>query len=125
VAYTLPDWNIAADWWQVADLPTTNPPTIAAYPAQMYYATRTGFAEKQVLSVADIRLVEFRVKIGFIVAVTLPIVGSVFQILDAAGNKWNYLVQYWDYVHFGFPNEYVALLCCQCDTAGTPPDTAR
>ena len=113
------------DWWTQVDLPATNPPTIVGTFAQLYYATRTGFSEKQVLSVADIRLIEIRVNVAFVGLGNQPYVGSVFGILDQFGNTWTYLVQYWDFVHFGFPNEYVAFLCCQCDFSGTPPDTAR
>lgn len=110
------------EWWALGGLPP-NPPDLVG-DCQLYVVSRQGVLIPDFASLIY-QWVEIRVAKGWYENVFSPQVGSVFLVRDTFTRPWYYLLMRWENVHLGFPNEYTALYCVQCDDQGQVPDSNR
>lgn len=126
--YSLPTFPTLAAYWAPGFNPDNDPPTKVDVPVALYYATHSGYQWPKASGSQLSRICEIRVDPTFWTANIqgTPIVGGIFQLVDQfAGNAWNYVVDYWDYYHWGFANAYPFLIVEQCDGSGNQPDPTR
>lgn len=123
--FTLPDFNLVASVWVAPNTPFGGGPAdFTNKPCQLYVQNRPVLSYTQVNGAADDPIVIIRVDYKTFDDMG-PLLKSVWQIVDQFANKWFYSVCWWEYIHRGFPNEYIEMQCVQSDNAGVPPDGNR
>lgn len=125
--YTLPDFNLALDWWQPANVPVVGPPDYAGVPAQLFLPSRSPFNAQFGFLNVPTWYVQIRTPTNFktLTGIPPPYVSSIFANNVEAGWPWYYIVIWWQTQHLGFPNEYTLFECVQCSTLGIYPDPGR
>lgn len=116
--YHLPVFNTTFDFWFPGHHPATDP-LDGQIKGQLYLNSR----ELAVSLGANVSVI--RISSGDLYTWGPAMVGSNWQFTDAIGNVWTYRCATWDFMHLGFPNEYVALQVTQIAPTGAGPDPAR
>jgi len=121
-----PDLNVTMDWWNHTHTPSSGAPDVSGEPCQLYIATRPSPA----LYPDGTSPIYYMQPVIIRVASTFVVLRALYQsyagiLAPATGITWYYRIRWWEYAHFGFPNEYVQLFCSQCTNHGAEPDNFR
>lgn len=122
--FSLPDFNIPVNFWPPGTTPSGGPPS-ASFDAQLYFLSRATFSNdfSGIFSIWFSLIV--RISLVTFAALPPPYVTGIIGYNDALGTTWFLKVCMWTDCHRGFPNEYIALACQQCDATGAVPDPGR
>lgn len=123
MAFTKPSFNRPYQLWLTGNFPPSAPDWAAS--CQLYVAPRPFvpvFKPSPTPGVPDIYI---RVDNDLYNLLATPFTDALFEVQDVWGFGWYYLVMWWEYVHQGFPNEYIQLAVFQCDQLRTVPDPNR
>jgi hypothetical protein len=91
----------------------------------MYIASRMAFGSFPKTANSTLPVVVFRLPNDQLIANPPPYVGGVIGIVLAGYGNGYYSVQWWDVIHYGFPNAYLTVETVQCDSTGVAPDPGR
>jgi hypothetical protein len=127
MAIPLPVFNKVASWWEAGTIPASDPPTAVDVPIQFYVRSQwlsydtVGFENQNgmfpFVRFPKAKLVDLTVN---------PTRGSIWGIVDPdLGTIFYYRSRWWEFTHWGFPNEYISVQVEQCTSAGTVPDEDR
>lgn len=124
MAYTLPQFNTLMDVWPAGQTPAGGP---FAYQidAQFYIHSRMD------IDVDELGLPGFVPNILIRTDKTIKdneanvVNKCILGFKDASGFDCYYIVKWWDWMHYGFTNQYLCLFCWQCDDNGISPDNRR
>lgn len=111
--FTLPNFNLSTNVWDPGVAPNSNPPTFVEN-AQLYVNSKMieTQAYLQVLSAQVWVEIRFPKNPGVYKA------GQICEIPASSGYYAKVFTL--NFMHRGFPNEYIALGCYQCDIHGVP-----
>jgi hypothetical protein len=117
--YLPPTFNNFLDVWLPPATPAANPPTFTAIQCQTYVFSRTPQLYLHPPSGKYLPLIIIRLPFAFAVTVRPD---WIFRANgSAAQGPHYYKVQFVQEMHTGFPNQYYALYCLQCNANGTIP----
>lgn len=118
MAYTLPDFNLLFDWWDFTHTPSAVGPDQTDLAGQLYRNSRG----------ADTNTPRAQLRVPTSVGTGLanpPTSGGANNpIVECPqGSGCFYRVERAEYIHRGFPNEYVALDVTPCQDTGARIDS--
>lgn len=125
MAFTPPNFNLLIDYWFPGNNPSIGAADVTAYSAQLYMHSRADIDSLDSNPGKQWPNIVWRVGKTATVDLTLPLKGGVIGWTDVAGSTWYYLVDFWEWVHAGFGNQYVCVYARQCNNDGTMPDGGR
>lgn len=120
-------FNLTCDYWVTGTAPATHPATTVDLPCQLYWTVRSSvdIQPSNVFLWFPPLMIKLR-REDYDAALVDPKRGSIFRVIDpTAGPLFCYKARFWEFVHQGMPNEYLAVIVDQCDTTGLVPDPAR
>jgi hypothetical protein len=110
---TLPNFNLSASAWNNPKKPSTDPADVIGKDVQLYVPSRG------VLDILPGGPLNWVPPIYLRIASTGPALTPAVWIWEViTGSAQYYRVRWKQVIHQGFPNEYVAHLVEQCDSAG-------
>lgn len=117
MAYTLPNFNILCDVWILPAKPADGPPTHVDIPCQLYRNSR----------LADNNSPRAQLRLSTLSSPLVPTSGSgaagnpIVECPSGSGNF--YRAERGEFMHRGFPNEYVSVDVTPCQLSGVRIDT--
>jgi len=114
---TLPTFNLMGDY--------LGPPSVSDVPFQLYWPSRSLLdiqANARTLWVPPIYV---RLGKDFLDYAPTPWVGKLFRYEATDEETYYFKIRWWEYLHVGFPNEYLVWLVEQCNSSGVCPDPDR
>lgn len=124
MAYSLPQFNVPMDVWPAGQTPAGGP---SAYQvnAQIYLWSRLTSPRNETVATEFVPSVAIRTTFHIQTNEANVVVKCILGAKDITG-FWNYyIVKWYNWMHQGFANEYLFLLCDQCDDNGVTPDFRR
>jgi hypothetical protein len=119
--YVAPNFNVVADLWSPPAVPSTSAPTFTAIACQIYTYSRTPQLMFHPGSGRWLPVIIVRLPFGFPIVI-LPDMIFKSGATTTQGPDYH-KVQYIQRLHVGFPNQYYACYCLQCNANGTIPKT--
>jgi len=119
--YTPPVFNVVADLWLPPAVPAANPPSFTAVSMQPYINSRNPPLLLHPGSGRWLPVIIVRIPFGF--PIFLPIDAIWRYGVGTTQGAEHVKVQYVQRLHTGFPNQYYAAICLQCNANGTIPKT--
>lgn len=125
MAFTLPVFNLAFNYWAPGVPPTLHVPT-AAFTGQLYISSK-GMLD---ITPSDQNLwvppIYVRLSSSDFLLFPPACVSGIVQYTDPVLSRdFFYVIRWWEWTHKGFPNEYVSLIVEQSDAGGLTPDPGR
>jgi hypothetical protein len=124
MAFTLPNYNLNANFYVKGVLPGTGP-LWATIPVQLYIYSRAPFGRGVNAATQGNPVLICRVTSGLLGTFPGNLVGATLALPDVKLTWAYYVIVWWDVVHKGFPNEYLMLQLAQCDGNAVTPDSRR
>lgn len=123
----LPSFNLLADFWPNPTTPATHPPGALAIPCQLYFDPRHGGDDKIVSTTQNEVAVYLRIPAHLVTAGTIdPKRISGWRLMHPPmARPFYYVSMWWEFMHWGFPNEYVLVRVLQANANLAPPDVTR
>lgn len=120
--YTPPVFNALMNVWDPPATPGSGPPTFTNIACQLYVYSRTPTLLWHPGSGRQLPLIIIRLPFT---TPGLPRIDSIWRAgaVPPVFPDQYFKVQYYQVMHYGFPNEYWALYCLQCNLNGTIPRT--
>lgn len=120
-AYTQPDFNVQFSVWQFGHTPAVDPLDFQCF-GQLYLSSK-GLLDITPNNPDDwVPPIYMRINPPDLALFNLPCVGSIVGVFDTFAFEWYYKLRWWERIHAGFPNEYIAFIAEQCSSAGVCPD---
>ena len=113
--FSLPVFNLVADFWTGGHTPAADPPDTVGVPCQLYLTSRP--STDQVASTPTLYTLPIIIRMPL--GIYTPAKGDITEV--APGSADYYLVRWVQVIHLGFPNAYLTALVEQCDAAGGTP----
>lgn len=115
MAFTPPVFNLLADIWFCGNKPADGDPDFENQECQLYLPSRVVFAIDR--STHNYFVSGIHVRIPFASSVNW----ASTNILEIPAESGRYfLAQFKEVMHQGFPNQYLVIVCLQCDENGDP-----
>ena len=113
--FSVPDFNLELDAWYGTRVPGSGAPDITEIPAQLYITSR-GQAE---VTAENRRILVLPIYVR--IPLTNILSWRQANVVEIPAQTGRYYIARWKtHVHEGFPNEYLLIMCEQCDQAGSP-----
>lgn len=119
--YTVPDFNTFLDMWNPGHVPSANPPDASNVQVQVYVYSRVPQLMLHPASGRWLPVIIIRIPFAFSQLIRPDTIFKANGSLPQGPHY--YKVQYTQEMHTGFPNQYYALYCLQCNANGTIPKT--
>jgi len=111
--YTLPDFNLFMDWWDHPDVPVTDPASIEDIPCQLYRNSRGGDTNTP--------RAQIRISVDWVGILIMPTTSGAAGnpcVECPKGSGAYYRIDRGEWVHRGFPNEYLTCDATPCTIPG-------
>jgi len=125
---TLPSFNLLFDFWIVAHTPPVGVPDHANLPGQLYVHSRADIDIFNTIGNPSTYTPPVFIRLPTAAALLVtatPAVAGAFRTITTGGRSLFYVVNWWEWMHLGFGNQYAAFLVKQCNNAMTTPDPSR